>query len=79
MKPTTKNRSKQYSRYKNELSVKRKVRIFTSFWGNNIDDLHIKTGKWRKGKVHCSCKMCKYEKHHNIPKPQYKHIEDYDI
>lgn len=33
---------------------------------------HFVRGKFDKGKVHCSCKMCKYEKHYKIKKHTVK-------
>lgn len=33
-------------------------------------------GMLDKGKVHCSCKMCKYEKHYKIEKHTVKSKKD---
>ena len=29
-------------------------------------------GTLSKGKVHCACRMCRYEQYHAIPKVKYK-------
>lgn len=86
-----KNRSKFYYRHQRERVIAKKVYIYTVVMGielidyrNGRDFPHFK-GRFSKGKVHCSCKMCKYEKHYNIPKHTHqskwnamkKEIEDF--
>lgn len=72
-----KNRPTNYYRHQRERAIKRKVNIIKNVWNYSNDDLllHpwlIKPGKLSKGKLHCSCKMCKYEKHYQILKIKYK-------
>lgn len=72
------NRNRAYLRHQRNRVIAKKVKIFTEFWGNelivfkNEETSTFPVGKWSKGKVHCSCKMCKYEKHYKIPKEKDK-------
>lgn len=59
------NRSRSYYRHQRLRVIAKKVYIYTVAWGN---DLNFAEGIYAKGKVHCSCKMCKYEKHYGIEK-----------
>lgn len=73
-----KKRNQAYRRHQRNRVIAKKVKIFTQFWGNDLlqfrngDYVPLVVGKWAKGKVHCSCKLCKYEKHYNIPKEKDK-------
>lgn len=78
MKPLKKNRSCSYYRHLRMRAIKRKSYIYHHIWGSDLTEyrngimIPFRVGKWSKGKVHCSCKMCKYEKHFNIEKEKYK-------
>lgn len=78
MKPRTTNRNRSYYRNHRERAIKRKVHVFQNIWGidlikyENGIEIPFPVGRWSKGKVHCSCKMCKYEKYYNIEKTKYK-------
>lgn len=72
-----KNRSSSYYRHQRERAINRKLEIVRYAWGLNkaedIDHPFIKhPGKLSKAKLNCSCKMCKYEKHYDIPKANVK-------
>lgn len=76
-----KNRSRPYYRHQRKRAIKRKLGIVRYAWGmNETDDIihpYIKhPGKLSKAKLNCSCKMCKYEKHHDIPKSNVKSKKD---
>lgn len=68
-----KNRSISYYRHQRERAIKRKEFIakYILHWENPPA-----RGKWHKGKIHCSCWMCKFEKHFNIPKASIKAKKD---
>ncbi|AEO93361.1 gp99 [Bacillus phage G] len=76
-----KNRSLDYYRHHRKRIIARKVYIFTHIWGNelfeyeNRDYKPFPIGKYSKGKVHCSCKVCKYDKHFEIKKHKVKSKE----
>ncbi|MFC5591239.1 hypothetical protein ACFPRA_20360 [Sporosarcina soli] len=76
-----KNRSSSYYRYQRKRAINRKLRIIKYAWGVDETDAivhpYIKhPGKLSKAKLNCSCKMCKYEKHYDIPKPNVKSKKD---
>jgi len=78
VKPLKKNRSRSYTRHQRERVILKKSYIFHHIWGNDLTEYRngkespLRVGKWAKGKVHCSCKMCKFEKHFNIEQEKYK-------
>lgn len=67
-----------YLRGQRERAIKRKEKIIKTKFGMDADQYRNSKengyvrGMLDKGKVHCSCKMCKYEKHHDIEKPNVK-------
>lgn len=71
-------RSRAFTRHQRNRVIAKKVKIFTQFWGNDLTQIYNNTlspfpvGKWSKGKVHCSCKLCKFDKHFKIPKEKEK-------
>lgn len=69
-----KNRSKAYTRHQRERAIQKKMGIVRNVF--NWDDNEVKytpvRGKFSKGKVHCSCSMCRYEQYYGIPKAKYK-------
>ncbi|MGE8006602.1 hypothetical protein [Lysinibacillus sp. NPDC093216] len=67
-----KNRSKAYIRHQRERIIRKKLTIVKNVFslpGNEYKPIH---GKLSKGKVHCSCRMCRYEQYHSIPKAKIK-------
>lgn len=70
-------RTKAYYRYQRNKSIQRKLKIIKNVWKYD-EHAAIKhpyilhPGKLSKGKLNCSCKMCKFEKHYDIPKKQTK-------
>lgn len=85
-----KKRSKNYYRHQRDRAIKKKQFVIKNVWNYSNDDLLLHPwfripGKLSKGKIHCSCKMCKYEKHYRILKYKHKNklvsmkneIEDY--
>lgn len=69
-----KNRSKAYTRHQRERVIQKKMGIVRNifYWDENEEKyMHVR-GKYSKGKVHCSCKMCRYEQYYGIPKAKYK-------
>ncbi|WP_342560206.1 hypothetical protein NSQ95_02675 [Psychrobacillus sp. FSL W7-1457] len=69
-----KNRSKSYTRHQRERAIQKKIGIVRNVF--NGDDNGVKytpvRGKFNKGKVHCSCWMCRYEQHLGVPKAKYQ-------
>lgn len=66
-----KNRFKAYTRHQRERVIQKKWSI--------LKEVQLREDGWMpargilsKGKVHCSCRMCKYEKHYSIPKAKLK-------
>lgn len=72
-KPTNKNRNASYRRHKRKVHIQRKKKILKEIYHYKGCDFSKKQiGFLDKGKVHCSCKICKYEKHFNISKKKYQ-------
>ena len=76
-----KNRSRSYYRHQRKRAINRKLEIVRHVWGvdkeDDVEHPYIKhPGKLSKAKLNCSCKMCKYEKHYDIPKPNVKSKKD---
>ena len=69
-----KNRSKAYTRHQRERAIQKKMWITRNVfnWDDNEEKYTPVRGKFNKGKVHCSCWMCRYEQYHGIPKAKYK-------
>lgn len=72
-----KNRSRSYYRHQRKRAIHRKLEIIRHVWGvdkeDDVEHPYIKhPGKLSKAKLNCSCEMCKYEKHYDIPKPNVK-------
>lgn len=66
-----KNRSKSYTRHHRERIIQKKLAILKNVF--QMEDEFLPTrGSLSKGKVHCSCRMCRYEQYHGIPKAKYK-------
>lgn len=82
------NRNICYNRFNSDIHVKRKVNIIKHVYGfNNEDSPSYISGKLNKGKIHCSCPMCrsktktlgwKYQDLKNIEKCNYD-LESYEL
>jgi hypothetical protein len=72
-KQKNKNRNRAYNRFQRDRSIKNKKYILQHIMSY---DKRLFTpnrmGKLNKGKVHCSCKMCRYEQHYGFDKLKYK-------
>ena len=68
-----KNRTKADIRYHRERSIRRKWAILKDVFQLEKQSMPIR-GTLSKGKVHCSCRICRYERYHGIPKAKYKAI-----
>lgn len=69
-------RNSSYLRHQRERAIKRKEKIIKSIFQLTADEyessVRNKRGWLDKGKVHCSCEMCRYEKIHGIEKDKVK-------
>jgi hypothetical protein len=66
-KPNNKNRNKAFIRHHRNRIIKNKTYIAISIYNWSKDFLDKRhAGKFDKGKVHCSCKMCRYEQINGI-------------
>ncbi|EGQ27520.1 hypothetical protein HMPREF9372_0511 [Sporosarcina newyorkensis 2681] len=68
-----KDRSRAYTRHQRERIIKKKVSILRDILGYEERHLPIR-GTLSKGKVHCSCKLCRYEQVYGIPKAKHRVI-----
>ena len=70
LKPNNKNRKRDYFRFQRERSIKRKTKIL-----REVNDIEYSennyVGKLSKGKIHCSCFVCKYGKRMKIEKKKH--------
>lgn len=66
-----KYRSKAYTRNQRERIIQRKWKILIDVLHREIEFMPLR-GTLSKGKVHCSCKLCRYEQYHGIPKAKQK-------
>ncbi|MFE3576775.1 hypothetical protein [Lysinibacillus sp. NPDC059133] len=66
-----KNRSKAYIRHQRERIIRKKWAILKDVKLRESDFMPVR-GRLSKGKVHCSCRMCRYEQFHSIPKTKHK-------
>lgn len=66
-----KNRSKSYTRHHRERIIQKKLAILKNVFQMEDELLPVR-GSLSKGKVHCSCRMCRYEQYYGIPKAKYK-------
>lgn len=66
-------RGRSYQREQRRKAIERKKRIIKYvFQTDPIKFTNSKIGKLSKGKIHCSCSLCKYEKRNSIEKEKYK-------
>lgn len=67
------NRNRAFNRHQRERIIRKKLYIL-----NDIMNIHKEffsdknIGKLSKGKVHCSCKMCRYAQHYGLEKFKYE-------
>lgn len=66
-----KNRTKAYVRHQRERIIQRKWAILKHVYRTEQEWMPVR-GKLSKGKVHCSCRMCRFEQFHGIPTAKYK-------
>ncbi len=66
-----KNRSKSYTRHQRKRIIQKKLTILKTVFQMEDESLPVR-GTLSKGKVHCSCRICRYEQYHCIPKAKYK-------
>ncbi|RZT23592.1 hypothetical protein [Fictibacillus sp. BK138] len=70
-----KNRSKDYYRHHRNRVIQKKLNVIKNVWCRDETIPHpyeVDPGKLSKGKLHCSCYMCKYEKHEGIVKSKFR-------
>lgn len=67
-----KNRSKAYIRHQRERIIRKKMGHFKKNVFLLESNYMPVRGKLSKGKIHCSCRMCRYEQYHSIPKAKHK-------
>lgn len=71
-------RTSAYLRHQRERSIKRKEKIVKSVFHMSVDEYETSVrgrgqrGRLDKGKVHCSCKMCRYGKFHGIERDKVR-------
>ncbi|MFJ7700706.1 hypothetical protein [Lysinibacillus fusiformis] len=66
-----KNRSRVYIRHQRERMIQKKWAILQNVMLRKNESMPVR-GTLSKGKVHCSCRMCRYEQYHSIPKAKHK-------
>jgi len=66
-----KNRSKAYTRHQRERIIQRKWAILKGVLQLESEYMPVR-GTLSKGKVHCSCRLCRYNQYHGIPKSKHK-------
>jgi len=66
-----KNRSKAYTRYQRERIIQKKWTILKDVILRESEFMPVR-GRLSKGKIHCSCRMRRYEQFHSIPKAKHK-------
>lgn len=75
-KPKKVNRNRGYYRHQRKRAIKRKLHILKNIKNYEDDYVTAKTvGQLNKGKVHCSCPLCRFEKFYNIEHYKYKSME----
>ena len=65
-------RNRAYYRDKRRKAINKKIRIIKIKYSFDfIDSSKREPGRLSKAKVHCSCKMCKFEKFYGIERYNY--------
>lgn len=80
-KPSKTKRNRAYYRHQRKRVIKAKSQKKTINWIDKDKQEFLSNPKWvgklHKGAAYCSCKMCRYEQHMNIPKAKVKAIEEH--
>lgn len=63
-------RTKAYYRHQRNRVIQKKLSIYKSIYGVSNDKIYSQPGRLNKKYIGCSCMLCKYEKHLNIPRPK---------
>lgn len=63
-------RNRAVRRHFRKRAIKRKLSIVKATFFTD-DFSNVVAGKYSKGKVHCSCRMCRYEQFHGIEKSKF--------
>ncbi|WP_155592302.1 hypothetical protein [Lysinibacillus cavernae] len=66
-----KNRSKTLIRHHRERIIRKKWAILKDVMLLESQYMPVR-GTLSKGKIHCSCRMCRYEQYHKIPKAKFQ-------
>lgn len=71
-KPKKSNRTRDYYRFHRKRVIKNKMFILEHilFFDKRFINSN-RVGQLHKGKVHCSCKICRYEQHMGLDKFKY--------
>lgn len=65
------SRGLSLNRHHRNRIINKKLFIYRHILLIDLSDDFIE-GRFSKGKVHCSCRMCKYEKYHGIERLDYR-------
>ena len=63
-------RSKAYYRHQRKRVIQKKLAICKSIYGISKDPIFSQPGRLNKKYMGCSCLLCKYGKHFNVPRPK---------
>lgn len=77
-KPNKKNRSRDYYRYNRKKAINRKYNIRKNLWGTQQTEEYyncVAKGSLSKGKIHCSCPMCRTKSHDELDNCDKKKID----
>ena len=66
-----KNRTKPFIRHQRERIIRKKWSILKNAYLTEKEHMPVR-GTLSKGKIHCSCILCRPEKHFGIPKVKYR-------
>lgn len=78
-KPHRQNRKRSYYRHHRFRSIKRKMKIAKHYWFYDPENISPRElGRLNKGKIHCSCPLCRYEQYYGIDKVKYQIKEKED-
>lgn len=61
------SRSRAYTREVRNKAIRRKKRICEDVYYPSISSWYPHDGQYSKGKIHCSCPICTYEKYYKLP------------
>lgn len=72
------NRTRAYYRHQRWRAIRRKYRIRKQLWGRElVEDYYSKVpiGTLSKGKIHCSCPMCRTKSYDELSHRDKKYLE----